>query len=126
MRNIPDRYHAAPQNWRRPNSEVQTVAAPPKYGCDDLPYGWPLYLGQPQHLDQRWLHRTNRALVLTYIREYGPITRVKLAEMTALSRATVSTITSELLKEGAIQEGERLPSTARGGRRAILLHMITH
>lgn len=74
------------------------------------------------HVDQRWLRQMNRAVVLACVREHGPIARVTIAERTALSRATVSAITQALLLEGALREGERLPSTARGGRRAVLLH----
>lgn len=74
------------------------------------------------HVDQRWLRQMNRAVVLACVRDYGPIARVTIAERTALSRATVSAITQALLEEGVLREGERLPSTARGGRRAVLLY----
>lgn len=93
---------------------------------DDESLALPARLGQARHVDQRWLHRMNCTFVLTCVREHGPITRVKIAEMTSLSRATVTLITAELLQEGVIQEGERLPSTARGGRRAVLLYACAH
>jgi len=94
--------------------------------CADTPdeeaLEWRAHLGQARHVDQRWLRRMNSAFVLTCVREHGPLTRVQIAAMTALSRATVTMITTELLQEGALREGERLPSTARGGRRATLLY----
>lgn len=98
----------------------------PAYGvdeADDDSFLEPSLLAAPlSHVDQRWLRRMNRALVLACVREHGPIARVTIAERTALSRATVSAITQALLEEGVLREGERLPSTARGGRRAVLLH----
>lgn len=89
---------------------------------DEEALEWRAHLGQARHVDQRWLRRMNSAFVLTCVREHGPLTRVQIAAMTALSRATVTMITTELLQEGALREGERLPSTARGGRRATLLY----
>lgn len=75
------------------------------------------------HVDQHWLRRVNRALVLACIHEDGPISRVRIAQRTELSRTTVSAITRALLQEGVIREGARASSTKRGGRRAILLHV---
>lgn len=78
----------------------------------------------PVHANQRWMRRVNRALVLACIQRDGPISRVRIAERTALSRATVSAITTALLREGIIREEERLPSTSRGGRRAVPLRAV--
>ncbi len=103
-------------------ADARTDVTPAGSEPGDEPFAWPARLALARHVDQRWLRRMNCAFVLTCVREHGPISRVKIAEMTALSRATVTMITTELLQEGAIQEGERLPSTARGGRRAILLY----
>ncbi|HKV84170.1 MAG TPA: winged helix-turn-helix transcriptional regulator [Ktedonobacterales bacterium] len=84
---------------------------------------WASASPQPlRHVDQRWLRRNNRALVLACIREHGPISRVRIAQRTELSRTTVSAIARALLQEGVIREGARSCSTKRGGRRAILLH----
>jgi predicted NBD/HSP70 family sugar kinase len=51
--------------------------------------------------DQRTIGR--RALLLQ-IRKMGPVPRIELAEQTGISRATVTTITAELLEHGLIEE----------------------
>jgi hypothetical protein len=106
----------------RSRADDQSAPLPADPPDDEEALDWRAHLGQTRHVDQRWLHRMNSAFVLTCVREHGPLTRVQIAAMTALSRATVTMITTELLREGALREGERLPSTARGGRRAILLY----
>lgn len=126
MRNIPDRSHADLQTpgWSPPD---ERVGSPSQAQADgDQSAEWSLLLGPVQHVNQQWMRQVNRSLVLACVWEHGPITRVQLAERTALSRATVSAIISALLQEGVIREGERLPSTARGGRRAVLLYAVTH
>ncbi|MGH2485408.1 MAG: winged helix-turn-helix transcriptional regulator [Ktedonobacterales bacterium] len=85
---------------------------------------WASATPQPlRHVDQRWLRHVNRALVLACIREHGPISRVRIAQRTELSRTTVSAIARALLQEGIIREGARSSSTKRGGRRASLLNV---
>lgn len=125
MRNTPDPCHADLQTRRPSHAETPASAAPLAWseGAEQAS-GWSLLLAQIHHVDQQSLRHINRALVLACIREYGPIARVQIAERTALSRATVSAITNALLRDGAIREGERLPSTKRGGRRAVLLHAM--
>src|SRR5260370_36717820 len=71
------------------------------------------------------LHRIrgfNRLLVLNYVRDHGPITRVMLAKRLGLSRTTVSSIMDALLQERLVREGHFLEAPSRGGRRAILVH----
>ena len=121
----PTRSHADLPTWRQSPPDSTAEAAPPARADDGQASGWSLVLEPVHHVDQRWLRQANRALVLACVREYGPISRVKIAERTALSRATVSAITSVLLQEGVIREGERLPATTRGGRRAVLLYALT-
>jgi|SRR5579872_3892045 len=125
MRNTPDPCHADLQA-RRPSHADTPASVAPLAWADDAEQApeWSLLLAQIHHVDQRSLRHINRALVLACVREFGPISRVKIAERTALSRATVSAITNALLHDGAIREGERLPSTRRGGRRAVLLHVM--
>lgn len=110
MRNSHDGAHAEPVGNEGDPVEGELFAGPSLVGSS------------MSHVDQRWLRQMNRAVVLACVRKHGPIARVMIAERTALSRATVSAITQALLQEGVLREGERLPSTARGGRRAVLLY----
>lgn len=101
----------------------ETIGLDKQTSPDD---GWESASPQPlRHVDQRWLRRNNRALVLACIREHGPISRVRIAQRTELSRTTVSAIARALLQEGVIREGARSSSTRRGGRRAILLSVTS-
>lgn len=59
---------------------------------------------------------------LNYVRVYGPVSRVMLAQRLGLSRTTVSSIIDTLLQEGFVREGHFLDAAPRGGRRAILVH----
>ena len=71
------------------------------------------------------IHRVrafNRSLMLSYVREHGPISRVRLAQHLGLSRTTISSIMDVLLHEGMVREGHFLNPTPKGGRRAILVH----
>lgn len=86
--------------------------------------GWPPLVEPGRHVDQRWVRRVNRALVLACIRAHGPVSRGELAARTALSRTTVGAITRGLLREGAIREGGRVPPSERGGRPGMLLHAV--
>ncbi|MCP4818732.1 MAG: winged helix-turn-helix domain-containing protein, partial [Shimia sp.] len=45
-----------------------------------------------------------RRTLFAEIRRHGRIPRINLAELTGISRATVTTITAELLREGLIEE----------------------
>jgi len=61
----------------------------------------------------------NRSSILNAIRAHGPISRTDLARLTNLSRAAVTGLTADLIRDGLIfekQEGD-----SRGGRRPILL-----
>lgn len=68
------------------------------------------------------LREFNRLLVLNYVRDHGPISRVMLAQCLGLSRTTVSSIIDALLQEGFVSEGRLLDAAPKGGRRAILVH----
>lgn len=70
------------------------------------------------------LRQINREVVLTCLRNEGPLARVQLAVRTGLSRSAVGVIIEELLREGVVREGDALPATSQGGRRAILLHIV--
>ena len=61
----------------------------------------------------------NRSLVLTTIKNLGPIDRARLARLTGLSPATVTGITGDLIEDNLVYEKET--GDSRGGRRPILL-----
>lgn len=75
-----------------------------------------------QGADIHRIREFNRLLVLNYVRNYGPVSRVMLAQRLGLSRTTVSSIMDALLQEGFVREGHFLDAAPRGGRRAILVH----
>lgn len=59
--------------------------------------------------------------ILDIIRRHGPISRIEISEITGLTPATVTNITSELIDSKLIIEGETGDSS--GGRRPIMLRM---
>jgi len=63
----------------------------------------------------------NTRNILDIIRRHGPISRIEIAELTGLTPATITNITSELIDSNLIIEGETGDSS--GGRRPIMLKM---
>ncbi|MCK0470331.1 ROK family transcriptional regulator [Halalkalibacter sp. APA_J-10(15)] len=61
----------------------------------------------------------NRSVILTIIREYGPISRADIAKQTKLTPPTVTNIVSELLESGIVKESAI--GKSKGGRKPILL-----
>lgn len=59
----------------------------------------------------------NSAVVYRLIDQQGPISRIKIAEISQLAPASVTKITRQLIERGLIKEVEQQAST--GGRRAI-------
>ena len=64
----------------------------------------------------------NRAIVLNYVRERGPISRAEIAHVTELQRSTISLIVDELKTEGLVEE---VSGESTGGRPPILLSLRT-
>jgi predicted NBD/HSP70 family sugar kinase len=64
----------------------------------------------------------NRQIILTYVRELGPISRAEIARETALQRSTVSRIVDELRASGLIEE---VGGESTGGRPPSLLSLRT-
>lgn len=64
----------------------------------------------------------NRTAILRLIGVSGPIARTRIAKQLALSPATVTSITRELIESGLVREAERVPSA--GGRPASLLEIV--
>lgn len=67
--------------------------------------------------------RNGRRRLLSAIRRKGPVPRVDLAAMTGISRATVTTITAELLRAGLIEEVETAPRDGGRGRPKVDLRV---
>jgi predicted NBD/HSP70 family sugar kinase len=65
-----------------------------------------------------------RHILLREIERRGPIPRIDLSQNTGISRATVTTVTAELLRDGLIEEiprdSENAPDTKRGRPRVDL------
>lgn len=61
----------------------------------------------------------NRSDVLSLIRKKGPISRADIAEVTGLSRPSISSIVDKLISADLVKEVGRGPSS--GGRRPIML-----
>jgi predicted NBD/HSP70 family sugar kinase len=59
---------------------------------------------------------TGRRKLLDQIRRTGPIPRIELSDITGISRATVTTITAELLQNGLISEVPRESAEPEGRR----------
>jgi predicted NBD/HSP70 family sugar kinase len=64
----------------------------------------------------------NRSAILALVGRRGPIARVEIARQLALSPATVTVLTRDLVRDGLIEEVDVAPS--RGGRPGILLGLI--
>jgi len=56
--------------------------------------------------DQATVRRSNLALVLQTVRTYGPWSRARIAGDTGLTKATVSSLVSDLIQRRLIREGE--------------------
>ncbi len=74
-----------------------------------------------QGADYRTLREYNHLLVLNSVRLQGPAARVALAQLTGLSKTTVSSIIDQLLQDNLVTEGDFIDAPASGGRRPILV-----
>jgi N-acetylglucosamine repressor len=72
-----------------------------------FPLTSPAQLGQPATPND--LRRGNRSRVLRLVRRHGPISRAEIAERSGLSRAALTGIAQDLLDEGVLIEGARVP-----------------
>ncbi|MFZ7942551.1 ROK family protein [Neobacillus sp. 19] len=74
--------------------------------------------------DQNLMKQINKAIVFTYIRDKGPVSRAQISKDSGLNKATVSTMVSELITDSFIYEiGEGQSS---GGRKPVLLYFNNH
>ncbi|WP_031469993.1 ROK family transcriptional regulator [Sciscionella sediminilitoris] len=58
----------------------------------------------------------NRARIMQALYDTGPLSRAELARLTGVSRATIGSITGQLIDNGLLAEGESRPSSAAGGK----------
>jgi len=75
--------------------------------------------------DQALVRQINLAVIMHHLREYAPISRAALAEMTGLNKTTVSSLVRELIERKYVREvGFEKPESGRGaGRLAMLLSL---
>src|SRR5690606_20036875 len=62
------------------------------------------------------VRRHNLALVARCIAESGPLARSEIADLTRVSRASVTGLTATLIDQGLVQEAEPEPAARRGRR----------
>lgn len=73
--------------------------------------------------DRSQMKQMNQQLVLQLIQGRGPISRRDITQISGLSPATVSGITSALIDLGLVHEVGEAEETGRAGRRAVLLRL---
>ncbi|MGC9468497.1 MAG: ROK family protein [Anaerolineae bacterium] len=71
--------------------------------------------------DQGTLRKGNLTAILNYLRQYAPISRAALADMTGLNKATVTRLIRDLIDHGFVRESGFQASN--GGRPSILLEL---
>jgi predicted NBD/HSP70 family sugar kinase len=102
-----------PRNHRAPNDEP----APP--AADERPQ--PADLAPPERRsDQQRVRHRNLSTVLRLLARDGPRSRAVLAELTGLTKATISALVADLLERGLVDEVGR-PGDQRRGRPATLV-----
>ena len=66
--------------------------------------------------------KENRSLILKYINDNGPVSRIDIAKATGLTAASVTQITTALISEGILHEtGIRSESSGPAGRKKVLI-----
>jgi predicted NBD/HSP70 family sugar kinase len=66
----------------------------------------------------------NRGIILSLLRDRGPVSRAELARLMDIPRGMITSLVSDLLSEGLIEEGAT--ASARRGRKPTLLHLKSH
>jgi len=72
-----------------------------------------------QNVDAPAMRRINKAIVLQFIRDHRTTSRIDIAQLTGLNKATVSYIVDELISENWVEEIGY--GSSSGGRKPILL-----
>jgi N-acetylglucosamine repressor len=71
--------------------------------------------------NNEFLKRYNRTCILNLVRKFGPVSRIKLAELSGLSPTATGSIVTALLKKGYLYEVGSGESS--GGRKPVLLEL---
>lgn len=71
--------------------------------------------------DQEKVRKVNRSLILNTLRLHAPVSRAQVANITGLTRGTVSNIVNSLIEEGLVLEDQLQDSKV--GRPSILLRL---
>ncbi len=77
--------------------------------------------GQRRGADHNMMREVNRSLVLSLVKEGGPVSRASIARSTTLAKPTVSAIVDELIADGLVREIGPGSTAVSGGRPPILL-----
>jgi len=77
---------------------------------------------RPIRADQASMRRTNLGLILRHLREHNGQSRAQVAAQTGLSKATMSSLISDLVERGLVTEGE-LDRGGSVGRPGLALHL---
>src|SRR6185437_15083608 len=77
--------------------------------------------GQRRGADHNTMREVNRSLVLSLVKEGGPVSRASIARSTTLAKPTVSAIVDELIADGLVHEIGPGSTAISGGRPPILL-----
>ena len=67
------------------------------------------------------LKRYNQFLMLSIIKEHGPISRVAIAKQTGLTKSAISKVVNNLIKLGLVEEGKKNDTSV--GRKPITLKL---
>src|SRR5689334_12099196 len=82
-----------------------------------------VYMAPRQSIDHAAMREKNLALILTTLHENAPLSRVALASMTQLNKATVSSLVQELRSKQLVREIGINSEISDVGRPAINLEL---
>ncbi len=71
----------------------------------------------------KMVRNVNKAAILNFIREYQPVSRIQLTQLSELNKSTVTRIVADLIEEKFVAETHVGEST--GGRRPIMLTLTS-
>ena len=69
------------------------------------------------------LRNSNTSSLLQALLKHGQLARFELADLTGLTRTSVTNVVAELVEGGIVQETERGKASSQGGRKPIMLEL---